>query len=294
MKAHGGTLYHSPYYLMPYLPGIPTVLTSHDVIPLIFPEYFTLWQRVAYRIANTSAIRTASKVIVVSESTKADLTRLFRAPPERVRVIPHGVDPRFTRASGPAIDAVRKKYRLPDRYLLYVGTNKPHKNLVRLVEAWGKALREYRLMPSCMLVIAGYWDNRYPEALTRTHELGLSGNIIFAGPIEDHDLAPLYAGASLFIFPSLYEGFGFPVLEAMACGTPVMCSATSGLIEVAGQAALLFDPHNPSEMARHIADTLSSPERLQQLREAGFSQASRFTWERTAGETLAVYRELPS
>lgn len=290
LKARGATLYHSPYYLMPYLPRVPTVLTCYDLIPLIFPHYFTLWQRVAYRFANKLALRSASRVIAISETTKSDLCRLMHISPERVRAIPLGVDARFTKAPALAVDAVRKKYGLPGRYLLYVGTNKPHKNLKRLVEAWSTVRRVSA--PQCgALVIAGYWDDRYPEARRLVEKNNLSDSVRFIGPVEDGDLPALYTGATLFVFPSLYEGFGFPVLEAMACGAPVACSTASALGEVAGDAASLFDPLDSEAIASVLSALLADPDRLKSLAETGPRRAARFAWERTAAETIETYIE---
>ena len=240
LKKNRAALYHSPYYLMPYHLPVPTVLTCYDVIPLIFPEYFTSWQRIVYKVANKLAFRTASKVIAISETTRHDAIRLFGIGENRIQAIPLGVDTRFTASPGPAVGEVRRKYELPDQYVLYVGTNKPHKNLVRLIEAWGIIHRD--AAPRYALVIAGYWDGRYPEPKRLAEQMDLSGSVLFTGPIDDRDLPALYTGATLFVFPSLYEGFGLPVLEAMACGTPVACSRTDALAEVAGDVATLFDP----------------------------------------------------
>jgi alpha-1,3-rhamnosyl/mannosyltransferase len=275
---------------MPYLPHVPTVLTCYDLIPVIFPHYFTLWQRAAYRFANKLALRTASRVIAISETTKNDLIRLFHAPPERIHAIPLGVDGRFTRAPALAVEAMRRKYGLPDRYLLYVGTNKPHKNLERLVEAWS-AVRRISAPQCDALVIAGYWDDRYPGARKLVEEKGISESVRFIGPVDDNDLPPLYTGATVFVFPSLYEGFGFPVLEAMACGTPVACSAAGALREVAGDAAALFDPLDSGAITSTLSGLLAEADRLKALAEAALRRAARFTWERTALETLEIYRK---
>jgi glycosyltransferase involved in cell wall biosynthesis len=286
----GATLYHSPYYLMPYLPGIPTVLTCHDVIPLIYPAYFTLWQRLVYRATNKMALKTASAVIAVSESTRQDVIRLFHANPARITTIHSAVEETFTPQPPDLVSRVLKKYAIPEKYILYVGINKPHKNLVSLVEAWRILLTELH-GTGCTLVVAGFWDDRYPEAKRLAAKSGLGREVLFTGPVGERDLPALYSGATLFVFPSLYEGFGFPVLEAMACGTPVACSRTSSLREVAGDAAYLFDPRDPWEMARQIADLLSHGERLRDLREAGLYRASQFVWDGTAAETLKVYRK---
>ena len=290
LKENGAAMYHSPYYLMPYRLPVPTVLTCYDLIPLIFPEYFTSWQRAAYRITNKLAFKAASRVIAISETTRRDASHFFGVKQDRIQAIPLGVESRFSASRGSEVDAVRAKYRLPDQYVLYVGTNKPHKNLVGLIEAWAIIHRKAALRH--VLVIAGYWDRRYPEAIKLVEREELSGAVLFAGPVDDSDLPPLYTGASLFVFPSLYEGFGLPVLEAMACGTPVACSTTDALKEVAGNAASLFDPYDSTSMAACLMSLISDREMLQSLKESGLKRASMFSWEKTATETEAVYRAI--
>lgn len=290
LKRDGAALYHSPYYLMPYRLPTPAVLTCYDVIPLIFPEYFSFRQRIIYKIANRLAIKTASRIIAISETTRRDAIRFFGVEEDRILSIPLGVEDRFSPCPGPAVEAIRAKYRLPDQYVLYVGMNKPHKNLVRLVEAWGAVERKTK--PGHTLVIAGYWDARYPEARQLAEKMGLSECVHFAGPIDDADLPALYTGAALFVFPSLYEGFGLPVLEAMACGTPVACGAADALAEVAGDAATLFDPSDSTAMADCLNSLLSDPDRLQAFREAGMSRAGMFTWQKTAAATRDAYHSI--
>jgi alpha-1,3-rhamnosyl/mannosyltransferase len=181
---------------------------------------------------------------------------------------------------------VRDSHGLPERYILYLGSNKPHKNLVRLVEAW--AVLQPQPLP---LVVAGFWDARYPGPRQHAEELGIE-EVIWLGPVPEQDLPALYTGATLFVFPSLYEGFGLPVLEAMACGTPVACSDSSSLPEVAGDAAILFDSTDVGDMAEAIGLLLGNPDLRQRLAKAGLQRAKRFSWQRTAKETLEVYRHV--
>jgi len=183
----------------------------------------------------------------------------------------------------------RARYGLPERYLLYLGSNKPHKNLRRLVEAWA------RLQPQSMpLVIAGAWDGRYPEARQRAAALSLEGQVRWLGPVPETDLPALYSGSLLFVFPSLYEGFGLPVLEAMACGTPVVCSNSSSLPEVAGDAALLVDPMNTEELVTAVRTALENESLRQDMTEKGLKRAQGFSWLQTAQRTLEVYRSAKS
>ncbi len=284
-------LYHSPYYLMPYQPGVPTVLTCYDLIPLIYPEYFTTLQRLIYRATHMLAIHTAQITLAISETTKADLIRYFRVDPEQVIVTPLAADPHLVPQPRERVAAVRSKYGLPDHYILYLGSNKPHKNLVRLVQAWQVANLKSQI-PNLKLVIAGHWDNRCPEARQFVEEQGLQDQVVLAGPVNEADLPALYSGAELFAFPSLYEGFGLPVLEAMACGTPVVCSNTSSLPEVAGDAVIRVDPLDTEALAEAIGRALADQALRQDLRARGLAQAAQFSWERTACETLKVYQTL--
>ena len=302
-------LYHSGYNLMPYVPGVPTVLTLYDLIPLLMPEQSSGRARLLARWANVLALRAASVALAISEATRADYLAHFRVPPERIVTAPLAADPAFRPQSDDAIAALRARLALPERYVLYLGSNKPHKNLVGLVEAWRIANQQIsksanhipasQQIPdhvsrftfhASRLVIAGAWDERYPEAKQRVTALGLNDSVMFLGPVAEADLPALYAGAELFVFPSLYEGFGLPVLEAMACGTPVICSNVSSLPEVAGTAALQVDPRDTDALAAAMDRVLGDEALAEELRQRGLQQAARFTWAQTAQQTLAVYR----
>jgi alpha-1,3-rhamnosyl/mannosyltransferase len=280
-------VYHSPFYRMPYLPGIPTVLTVYDFIPLVCPADYTAGQRLIYRAAHALALRAARAVVTISRASAADLARFFRIDPERVMVTPLAAAPHFRPQAPAAISAASRKYRLPQDYALFLASNKPHKNLFRLIESWPEVVRR---LPEARLVVAGHWDPRYERPRARAAELGLEGSVHFAGPVAEEDLPALYGGAAAFIFPSVYEGFGLPVLEAMACGTPVICSNTSSLPEVAGHAALLIDPTNTPALAAAICRLLSDADLRAGLRSRSLAQAATFSWERTALGTLAAYR----
>ena len=292
-------LYHSSYYLMPYFPGVPALLTVYDLIPLVLPEQSSARARLFFRWTCGRALRTARHVIAISEATRRDYLAHFHLPagPEGIEVIPLAADPRFRPQPPEAMAAVRDRYGLPERFVLYVGSNKPHKNLVGLVEAWGilrgrdrgEAL-DRRGGAGLQLVVAGPWDDRYVAPRRRAEALGLRDAIHWLGPTSDADLPALYAAASLFVFPSLYEGFGLPVLEAMACATAVVCSDRSSLPEVAGDAALLVDPHDGVRLADTIEQVLGDDGLRQGMCERGLERASQFTWEQTAQRTLDAYR----
>lgn len=284
----GADLYHSPYYLMPYCPGVPAVLTVHDLIPLRLPRQSTLQARLLFRWTMALALRTVHQVVAVSEATRRDLLRWFRVPAGRVTVIPEAADPAFFPRPPAEIETVRRRYGLPDSFVLYVGSNKPHKNLPRLVEAWAQ-ITEHGIRNT--LVLAGPWDPRYPEPRRRAEQLGLE-NVRWLGPVPEADLPALYSAATLFVFPSLYEGFGLPVLEAMACGVPVVCSDTSSLPEVAGDAALRVNPTDVEALAAAIERALADEALRADLRATGLERARQFTWEAVAQKTLGVYRQM--
>jgi glycosyltransferase involved in cell wall biosynthesis len=286
-------VYHTPYYSMPYSPGVPTVLTVHDLIPMRVPQHVTARARYLFPVLMRLALHAADRVIVPSESTRRDLVELFDMDATEITVSGAAIDNRFSPAPPVAIDRLRKRYGLPEHFTLYLGTNKPHKNLVGLVEAWS-LVHERTDLASWKLVIAGRWDPRYPSVLNRVRQLRLDEQVLFLGPIEEPDLPALYSAADLFVYPSLYEGFGFPVLEALACGVPVACSATSSLPEVAGAAARYFDPTDAEDVASVLLDLMNDDSARNLLRQAAADQVSKFSWQETALRTLSVYESLYS
>jgi glycosyltransferase involved in cell wall biosynthesis len=280
-------VYHCPYVIMPARPGVPSVVTMHDLIPLHFPHYFGTGSARLFRIAARTAARAANLIITVSKATAIDLQKFLGIEPGRIRVILSGPDPRLRPPSEREIAAGRARLHLPQRYALYIGSNRPHKNLVRLVEAWSQLGAE-----RVPLLIAGPWDPRFPEAQTRIRQLGLGDSVRLLGRVEDADLNVLYGAALLFVFPSEHEGFGLPVIEAMACGTPVACADAGGLPEVAGGAAQMLPPDDVDGMAAIVRELLADDERRAQLRERGLRRAAELSWTDAARRTLAVYREV--
>jgi alpha-1,3-rhamnosyl/mannosyltransferase len=291
LRRAGVQAYHSPYYVMPYRPGVPAAVTCYDLIPRLHPEYFSAAERLTFRVAHGLALRTASIVLAVSETTRADLVRLCRVDPARVVVTPLAAASPFRPYPADAVAAVRGRLALDGPYALYVGTNKPHKNLGRLVRAWhlsglGTGPRRWRL------VIAGPWDPRYPEAERLVRQLGLDGVVVFAGVVPEDDLPALYGGAGLFVCPSLHEGFGLPVLEAMACGAPVACSRAGALREVAGDAAVLFEPRDVGAIAEALRRVAGDRELGAELRRRGMARAAQFDWQTTGQRTVDAYRRI--
>ncbi|MCA9873491.1 MAG: glycosyltransferase family 4 protein [Anaerolineales bacterium] len=290
LREVGADLYHSPYYLMPYRTGIPSLLTFYDLIPQRFPQYVSPRARLLTSLLTRLALRAADQVVAISQFTRDDALAAYPLAAEKITAVPLAADPHFQPQSAAEIDRIRTTYHLPPTYALYLGINKPHKNLVNLLLAWNMLIEQLPEAPP--LVIAGAWDERYPEAKETAAALNLTSHITFLGPVAEEDLPGLYAGAALFVFPSQYEGFGLPVIEAMACGTAVACARTSSLPEVGGEAAAYFDPTQPEEITAvlyHLLTDNAARERRQAL---GQKQAQLFSWEKTAVETLALYRQL--
>lgn len=279
-------------------PGLrPAIVTVHDLVPYLMrdhPEQRTYGQ-FADRWFDGLAMRNlrrADRLIAVSSSTAQTLVDRLQCTPERIRVVPNGCDHIAFRPT-PVPDAFRERHGLPatGRYILYVGSENPRKNLPRLLQAF--AIVHARL-PDTRLIKAGNTESPAREA--RLHalvrELGLAGCVIFPGSISQDELALFYNAADVFAFPSLYEGFGLPAVEAMACGTPVVCSNTTSLPEVVGDAAIAVDPCDIEALAEALLKTLQDTGLRQEMAARGLARAGQFTWERTARETAAVYQEL--
>ena len=285
----GTQIFHATEHLLPPFRHIRSVLTVHDLIYVLFPEYHLPMNYHFLRLMMPRFARRADAIIAISECTRRDLVRLWQIPAEKVHVIYEGVDPRFAdRPDAQAMAHVRQRYSLPDRYALYVGTIEPRKNLPTLFEAW----TQLRDRPP--LVVAGKKGWLFEETFARVEALDLSDIVHFTGFVADEDLPALYAGAELFVFPSLYEGFGLPVLEAMACGTPVITTTGGSLPEVAGDAALIVEPTDVDALRDALDRLLHDASLRDDLSARGIDRVRRFSWERTAQETLAVYRRVVS
>ncbi len=288
LQADNEALYHSPYYLMPYRTRLPTLLTFYDVIPLKFPNSVPARARLFFRLAATLALRAADRVLVISHAARSDLLSFFSIPASKTTVTPLAAGARYRPQPSAEVARIRHQYRLPESFLLYLGINKPHKNLPALVDAYAQTASPH--MPP--LVIAGAWDNRFPQPKQHAarHELGDA--VRFLGPVAERDLPALYSAATLFIFPSLYEGFGLPVLEAMACGTPVACSNTPSLTEIAGDAALYFDPLSVTAIRDAMVELIEDGRQRARRAQQGLTRAGLYSWQATAAATLRCYREM--
>lgn len=277
-------LIHFPYTVQPYASPGPRILTVHDIIPIRFPGLFSLRQRILYYTTLRLALYRAHSIICISEATRSDLISEFNLDPSKIFTVPCGVEEGFLNCSGMDLDRVRSKYNLPAEYLLYIGSNKPHKNLPAL-------LQSLALMPHApVLVIAGIIDPRFDRERLDAEKLNMNDRIRFLGVIPEPDLPGLYSGALAFAFPSLYEGFGLPPLEAMACGVPVICSDIPSLRETAGDAALFFDPGDCRSIASVIERILGDKGIRAELRMRGKKRAAALSWDAAAKKTLDVYR----
>jgi glycosyltransferase involved in cell wall biosynthesis len=293
-------VFHSPDFTLPPLARARSLLTVHDLSFLRHPESAHPAQRAYLVQAVPRSVARADHVLADSQNTKTDLVELLGVPPTRVTVVYPGIEPRFQRMTDPELLAgVRARYHLPDRFILHVGTLQPRKNLVRLIEAFHQLIgttTEGRRLKSetshLKLVLVGEKGWLYQEIFNAVQRPGLAENVMFLGFVDDADLPAIYSLAELFVFPSLYEGFGLPVLEAMACGCPVVCSNASSLPEVAGDAALLVPPTDVDALTDAMAQVPGDAALRSRLIEAGYAQASRFTWEAAARQTRELYQLL--
>ncbi len=284
-------LLHQPVYVGPLLHTCPTVVTLHDLSFYLYPELFPRSKRIYLQHMTRYTIHHAQAVIAVSASTKKDALRLFSVPEKKITVIPNGVEAQMRPLDDPTpIKALRQRYDLPSDLLLFLGTLEPRKNLITLLEAY--ALLRRRRDIRHHLVIAGGRGWYYQEVYDAAERLGLHETTHFVGYVPDEELPLWYNAADLFIYPSLYEGFGLPPLEAMACGTPVIVSNTSSLPEVVGDAGLTVDPHDPQALAEAIHSLLSDPSRRERLARAARRQASEFSWDATATRTAELYHHV--
>ena len=266
------------------------VVTLHDIIPLSIRGNSTLAETIIYRYWLPVILPRVDAVITDSQCSKKDICKYFHMPAEEIAVISAAAGRQFCPMSEMEVEPVIERHHLRRPYILDVCSLEPRKNLLRLVEAFAtlhKELAQYKL------VIVGARNVWKSSPVARVvMQKGLQDSVIFTGYVPDEDLPAMYNGADLFCFPSLYEGFGLPVLEAMACGTPVVTSNSSSLPEVAGEAALLVDPYDVEAIADAMHRILEDDALAQDLREKGLARASQFSWEKTARETIAVYEKV--
>lgn len=288
----GVSLYHAAEHLLPVLRRARSVFTLHDAAYIHFPQYHLPRNRLFLRLMMPRFLARADAVITVSEFTRRDAERLYRVPPQKLHVIPEGVEPHFRPITDTAaLATVRQRYKLPDRFILSLGTLEPRKNLITLLEAYA-ALRGNMGADAPGLVIAGGKGWLYTDFFEKLGALGLETVVQLPGYVPEADLPALLSCATVFAFPSVFEGFGLPPLEAMACGVPVVCSSASSLPEVVGEAGLLLPPKDVGAWTQALGRVLSDVDLHARLRAQGLRQAARFTWKAAALRTQAVYRRV--
>jgi glycosyltransferase involved in cell wall biosynthesis len=287
-------LFHVPYFAPPYFSRVPSVITIHDVIPLRLPVYRTSPRMRAYLQLVSRAAHKASLIIAVSQHAKQDMMDALHLPAERIRVIYEAAGEEYRPVTDPeTLAKARARYGVGERYIFYLGGLELRKNVPLLVRAFAHLYQQLN-DPGLQLLIAGNPDKKrgplFPDPRPVAADLGMTGQIIYRY-IEEEDKPAMYSGASAFVFPSSYEGFGLDPLEAMGCGAPVVCSNRTSLPEVVGDAALTFDPDNTGQLVAAMRSVLTNPELAADLRARSRQQAARFNWRKTATETLAAYEE---
>lgn len=282
----GARLFHSTEHLLLPLHGIPVVLTVHDLIFRLYPAYHKRLNYWYLNLAMPIFCRQATAIIAVSQATKRDIVAQYAIDPAKIHVVYEAAAPNFRPPSDVQIAAARNRYNLSERYLIHLGTIEPRKNLPRLVEAL-KQLR--RTFPGLCLILVGSKGWLYDDLTASIEDEGLQDAVRLLGWVPDADLPAVIAGASLAVQPSLYEGFGLPILEHMASGQVVAASNSSSHPEIGGEAAAYFDPLDGEEMVSVVGRLLADRQEYEHRRRLGLAQAGAFSWERAAEETAAVY-----
>jgi glycosyltransferase involved in cell wall biosynthesis len=290
----GVDLFHVPYFAPPLLPRTPTIVTIHDAIPLRLPAYQQGAKVKAYMRLVARAAPHADMVITVSQHAKQDIMDTLNIPAERIRVIYEAAGDECQPITDPTVlTEARARYGLGERYVFYLGGLDQRKNVSQLVRAFAQVYHKLG-DPNLQLLISGNPDRLqgafFPDFRPIASEHNIADKMILRF-VKDEDKAAIYSGASLFVFPSLYEGFGLDPLEAMSCGTPVVCSNRTSLPEVVGDAALTVDPENTDALANAMYRVLTDETLQADLRTRSLQRAARFSWHKTAAETLAVYEE---
>lgn len=290
-RKQGVDILHQPCFSVPFFYKGKVIVTAHDIISRLFPQNIPFFSRIFFSYWMPLSYRKAAKIITISESTKRDLIRVLKIPKDKIEVIYEAAGKEFRPIKHQnKIIEVKSKYGINDDYFLHVGTLEPRKNLSFLIKTYAKALAEDKNLPK--LVITGKKGWYYDQLFSLVDGLRLAGKIVFTGYVKEEDIPYLYNGARAFLFPSVYEGFGLPPLEAMACGTPVISSNTSSMPEVIGEAGILISPKNQKQWIREILRISKDGKLVKRLSEAGLRQAKKFSWEKCARQTLKIYRQV--
>ncbi len=283
-------LYHALAFAGPLVGHGPMVVTVYDLSFKRFPEAFNPLKRFYLSLMTGSTLRKSQMAIAISKSTKDDIVRFWEIPEERIAVAYGGVSEEFHPLPEDEVDRFRRKWGLPKDFILFLGTLEPRKNLVRLVKAYSRAFEAEPSLPH--LVIAGARGWYYQDVFETVHRLYMDSRVIFPGFVPDEDLPLWYNAAGMFVYPSLFEGFGLPVLEAMACGTPVVASDVSSIPEVVGDAGILVPPEDEEKLAEAILSLWKDVDLRRELSRRGIEQAGKFSWDETARATVEVYRKV--
>lgn len=280
-------VFHFTGAIAPSIKGLATIATAYDLFHVRHPESVEPRHRVSLQDLK-ACLNSVSAIIAISEFTKSDLVGFLGISPEKITVVPLGVDTGIFKPMQGSEEYLKNRFALEGDYILHVGTLENRKNILPLLDAFGLIRNQH---PQLKLVLAGSPGKGFEQILEKMQRSGLEKSIRCLGYLEsDQDLPYLYSGASAFVFPSLYEGFGLPVLEAFACGTPVAASNCTSIPEVAGDAALLFDPQKPDDMAEKILRILEAPDLVQALKEKSKTRVGAYTWAETAKKTLRIYK----
>lgn len=284
-------LVHNPKSAISILKPCKTVVTIFDLIPIMYPETEKWMARIYWKTQIPVAAHNADFVITSSEFAKKEIVSRYNISEDRIAVIPIAYNSYCKPVeSKTEMESVKEKYAIPDKYILYVGTIQPRKNIALLIKAYASLVKRKGI--DHKLVITGRKGWLYAPLFDLIKSEGMEERIVFTGFVPDEELPYIYGGAELFVYLSLFEGFGIPPLEAMACGVPVICSNATSLPEVAGDAGILVNPTDQKAVEVAILNVLENPVLRTELREKGFLQAKKFSWERTAGETLRIYKEV--
>jgi glycosyltransferase involved in cell wall biosynthesis len=266
------------------------VITVHDLFALALgPPEYQYYKKIGYKLLLPKTLKSADKIISNSKNTKNDIIRYFKIPEEKIKVIHLAANETFAKLNEIEILDIKKKYAINYPFIFYVGGLAAYKNIVRLIEAYGKLKK---LGVTHKLLLAGVKRYKYNEIFETIEKLNLQNDVIFTGYVPDKDLPGLYNAADLFVYPSLYEGFGIPPLEAMQCGTPVIASNTSSIPEVVGDAGIMINPYDVDEFANKMYEVLTNEDLKKEMSKKGLERAKLFSWKKCAEEHLKVYEEV--
>jgi glycosyltransferase involved in cell wall biosynthesis len=289
IAARQADVLHATAFVAPIVHSRPTVVTIYDVSFALFPQFFRGLNQTYLRLGTRWSARRAQRIIAISECARRDVHRLYGVPLDRITVAYPGVDETLSRVDPDRVQEFRRMKNLPDKFLLYLGTLEPRKNLTMLVRAFAQLKREY---PEAVLVLAGGIGWLADELFAAMAECGVKDSVLLPGYVAAAEKALWYAAATAFVFPSRYEGFGMPPLEALACGTPVVTSNAGSLPEVVGEAGLLLAPDDVSGWAAALKRVWTDAAYRAELADRGVKQAQRFTWQATSHQIAQTYRDV--